>query len=174
MDGRGIPADASAVIYLAKAGGLAAASACFGPLIMAPAVWEEVVERGGKRGSADVPLVLEAEKAGHVRKVILSPAQDRRVITQFEEFQLGPGETEMLALASDHGWVLVDDLRATRASQQLGIQSVGTIVVPAVCVQTGVLEPEAGRELLYGIARHTTVRADMLRRVEQMITEARA
>lgn len=169
----GAPVDASAFIYLAKSGGLSAACACFGGLVVSPAVWREVVVAGARRGSPEVPDVLAAENSGLLRRVEFDATARKRADRIGSQFGLGAGESEALALGAIHGVVLLDEHRATRACKALGVATIETLLVPALCVQARVLDVPAAIALLHALARHTTVRADMVLRVEQLIEEAR-
>lgn len=172
MNDSGTPLDASALIYLAKSGGLSAASACFGVLLIPPAVWNEVMVAGLQRGSTDIAGIRAALDARLVRAISLDAPLRRRALKIASQFTLGAGESEVLALGAAHDVVLLDEHRATRASKALGITAIETVLVPALCVQAGVLDARAAIDLLRSIARHTTVRAEMVRRVEQLIEEA--
>lgn len=170
----GTPADASAIIYLAKSGGLPAAHACLGTLLLPPSVWGEVVDAGLRRGSVEVLGVRSAADNGLLKSVTLEPVFRRRAHKLAAQFGLGAGESEVLALGAVHELVLLDEHRATRAGKALGVTSIETILIPALCVRAGVLDAEAARTLLHSIARHTTVRAEMVLKVEQLIQEARS
>ena len=172
MHDTGIPLDASALIYLAKSGGLPAASACFGVLLIPPAVWNEVIVAGMQRGSTEVASILTAVDSGLVRAISLDAPLRRRALKLAAQFGLGAGESEVLALGATHEVVLLDEHRATRASKALGITAIETVLIPALCVQARVLDASAAIDLLRSIARHTVVRAEMVRRVEQLIEEA--
>lgn len=173
MDERGVPADASAIIYLAKANGLGVARACLGPLLMSPTVWNEVVIAGARRGRAEVSAVERAALDGDVQKAAFDGALRRRARQFASRFGLGAGESEVLALGLQFALVLIDEHRATRASKVLGVFSVETAYVPAVCVQAGVLEAPDALELLHAIGRHTTVRAELMVHITRLIEEAK-
>ena len=172
MTDTGTPLDASALIYLAKSGGLTAAGACFGVLLIPPAVWNEVIVAGMQRGSTDVASIQAAVDAGIVRAHSLDTPLRRRALKIAHQFGLGAGESEVLALGATHEVVLLDEHRATRASKALGVTAIETVLAPALCVQARVLDAAEAIDLLRSIARHTTVRAEMVRRVEQLIEEA--
>jgi len=173
MSVRGAPSDASAIIYLAKAGGLAAARARFGPLLMPPGVWDEVVTAGARQGRSEVAVVERCVSDGDVREAGLDGPQRRRAQGLRSRFGLGVGESEILALGRAYELVLIDDHRATRAASALGIRSIETILIPALCVQAGVLDAAGAFELLAAIARHTTIPAELALRVRRLIEEAK-
>jgi predicted nucleic acid-binding protein len=173
MKSSGIPADSSSVIYLAKAGGLAVASARFGPLLMAPAVWTEVVVAGGRAGRTEVATIEQAVDAGHVRRTAFNSTLRKSAHQLAHQFGLGAGESEVLALGPGFELVLIDEHRATRAARAMGVWSIETALVPALCVQADVLDAAAALELLDAIGRHTKVRAELVFRVRQLIEEAK-
>lgn len=173
MNRMGTPVDASALIYLAKAKGLPAANAALGPLLVPSAVWAEVVIAGARRGNREVDDVRTAEGSGQVRHVELPAGVRKRAAGIASRLGLGAGESEVLAMGRDHGLVLLDEYRATRAGKSLGVITLETLLVPALCVQSRVLDAPAAVTLLHEIARHTTVRAEMVLRVERLIEEAR-
>lgn len=172
MNEQGIPSDSSAIIYLAKAAGLTAAYARFGPLLMPPGVWAEVVTVGVRAGRAEVAAVERAVADGYVKRAELDVALRRRAHKLQVQFGLGAGESEVLALGPAFELVLIDEHRATRAAKALGVSSLETAFVPALCAQAGVLDAKAAHELLDAIGRHTMVRADLAIRARQLIEEA--
>lgn len=172
MDDSGVPADASSLIYLAKTGGLQYAVACLGPLLMTPRVWVEVVEFGERRGATDVALIRAAIAGRSIRKSKLDEAHSERAERIAADFGLGLGESEVLACADQHPFVLLDEKRATRAANALGISTIGTIVVPALCARAGVLDKTAALVLLDAIARHTTFTNELMIRARRRIAEA--
>lgn len=172
MDKQGVPADASSFIYLAKAGGLRHAAACLGPLLMTPRVWIEVVDLGERRGAPEVALIHSAVAEGFIRRPVFPGAHLGRAQRIAEEFGLGLGESEVLAVSAPYGFVLLDERRASRVAGALGITAIGTIVVPALCARTGVLDRVAALEFLDAIARNTTLSSEILIRARRRIMEA--
>ena len=156
-------------MYLAKAAGLAAAYARFWPLLMPPAAWAEVVTAGVRAGRAEVAAVEKAVADGYVQRAALDAALRRRAHKLELQFGLGAGESEVLALGPGFELVLIDEHRATRAAKALGVSSLETAFVPALCAQAGVLDAKAAHELLNAIARHTKVRAELAIRARQLI-----
>ncbi len=168
----GIPADTSSLIYLAKACALAPASARLGPLLVSPAVWREAVATGEQRGAPEVARIETAVKSGLVARIDLDAQLRRRAARIARDFRLGPGESEVLALGIRYDHVLIDEHRATRAGGSLGVATVETILIPALCAQAGILDASAALALLDEIARHTTLPPEIWLRVRKRITEA--
>src|SRR5260221_5343910 len=109
MSESGVPCDASAIIYLAKAGGLAAAGARFGPLLMPPAVWDEVVAAGTRQGRSEIAVVERAQGGGQGRRAAFDRALGGRARKVRARFGLGGGESQGLALGREHGLGLIVD-----------------------------------------------------------------
>lgn len=169
----GIPTDVSAIIYLAKAGALQPASACFGPLLMPSAVMAEVLHGGARRAAGDVAEVERAIAQDFIEQVPTSAAIRRRAQELSRRFGLGAGESEVLAIGSAYDVLLIDDRRAARAGRTLKLAIIETAFVPGACVAAGVLEHPAAFELLNAIGRHTTMRAEVLTQARRLIEEAR-
>ena len=140
---------------------------------MPPAVWAEVVVAGLRAGRTEVAAVEKAVEDGHVQQAVFGGAMRKRAHRLAQQFGLGAGESEVLALGHDHELVLIDEHRATRAARVLGVCSIETALVPAFCVQTGVLDAATALELLDAIGRHTKVRAELVIRVRQLIEEVK-
>ena len=173
MEESGTPSDASALIYLAKAGALTVAAEYLGPLLIPPAVWREAVESGEQRGSPDAAVIRMAVDPGVVKPVRLHAAQSQRAIRLARVFGLGAGESEVLAMGAQRDVVLLDEHRATRAARHLGILCIETIVLPGLCAQAGVLDRARALALLDELARHTIIPTDSWVRARALILEAK-
>ncbi len=168
-----MPADASSLIYLAKAGALSVAADLFGPLAATPAVWREAVDLGEKRGSPDARAIREAWEKKVVQQVGLDAADLARAEEIAQEFGLGSGESEVLALGGRLEAVVLDDHRATRAARHLGILCMETIVIPGLCVHARILDRSQALALLDELARHTTIPGSSWVRARTLILEAK-
>lgn len=173
MDETGTPADASSLIYLAKAGALAVTAELLGPLLVTPAVWREAVELGEGHGRPDASAVRVALEKGTVRQVRLEAAESERAIAIAKAFGLGAGESEVLAIGFQRDAVLVDERRASRAAGHLGILCVETILLPGLCAQTRILDRDRAFALLDELARHTTIPGRSWARARALILEAK-
>jgi len=171
MKKQGTPVDASSLIYLAKASGLAAANACVGPLLVPPAVWREVVQAGEARGDPETHRVANAESSGWVSRVVLDGRQRRAAQALMTEFKLGAGESEVLALGHDRQLVIIDEFRGTRIAQLLGIVVASTLMIPLLCADRRVLDAAQSLKLLHDIARYAGAGASEIDRVGQRIKE---
>ena len=116
-----IVADAGPFMSFARADRLGLLRDVVGTLIIPEAVYEEIVVRGaGKPGADDV------RQASWITRETVT---DRTFVDQLPS-KLHLGEREALALAREHGGVvLVDEREARRAAQQHGIGHFGSLRV---------------------------------------------
>ena len=116
-----IVADAGPLLSFARAGRLDLLRDVVGTLTIPQAVYEEIVVRGA--GKPDADAVRQA--AWITRETVT----DRTFIDQLPS-KLNLGEREALALAREHGGVvLVDEREARGAAQQHGIEHFGSLRV---------------------------------------------
>lgn len=112
-------ADSTCLIGLSKISRLALLPALFGRITLAPAVWHEVVVQGqGRSGSAEV------QNANWIDVTQVRDLQAVEVLRQ----ELGAGESQSMVLAQElhASLVILDDARARRKAQQLGLSIAGT------------------------------------------------
>ena len=102
-------------------------------LYVAPAVWEEVVVCG--RGRAGVREMQQARLVEEHRIENRNAAEMLRVF-------LGPGEAESLVLAQEMSCavILVDDLKARKAAQAAGLQTIGVAGFLLAAKQRGLVK----------------------------------
>ena len=72
-------------------------------------------------------------------------------------------------MAEPGGRALVDEGRATRVAESLGLVPVSTLLLPAIGAAEGKLEGTAAMELLHRLASVTGARADVIVRLERII-----
>lgn len=113
-------ADAGPLIVLGLADLLAPAAQLHGPLAVPAAVLAECLERPSLPGA---PQIQAALADGHLLAVLDGrPLADKALL-----HGLGAGESTVLAYAQAHGLTaLVDERRARRAAQRLGIRLIGS------------------------------------------------
>ena len=160
-----IPADASTLIYLAKAGCVDLAARCAGGLLATPGVWREAVDDGEIRGAPEISALRQSERAGTIRRVPLDAGQARRAKEIAAGYRLGVGESEVLAIGADVRFALVDDARAARVARSIGLSVASTLAVPLIGVHAGVVDTGAAVEMLDRLAEVTHARADAYHRV---------
>lgn len=112
--------DSSPLILFAGIGRLDLLPAVFGPVLVAPAVWQEVVIDGEGRVGADA-----VRRAPWLRQGALPPPPMAPAVSA-----LDPGEAETLHLAlsmrAETPIVLLDDFRARRVARDLGLVVTGS------------------------------------------------
>ena len=173
MDQTEVPADASTLIYLAKADAFEAAANCLGRLLVPPAVWREAVDDGARAGYADVPRIRLAEATGFVTRVTLSGEQQRRAGAIATDHRLGTGESEALAVAPEGRWVLVDDGRAARVAAAIGLVPISTLFLPVLGRRSRLLESAAASVLLRKLAVVMNARAETVYEIERVLAEVK-
>ncbi len=169
MDRSAIPADASVLIYLAKADVFAVAHRCIGALVATPAVWREAVEAGERKGAPEVGRIRVANGAGQLVRVHLAQGIAKHARELSARHQLGHGESEVLALGRRGGEVLVDEGRATRVAESLGLVPISTLFVPVLGAVHGQLDEPAARDLLHRLAVVTGAQADVILSLESIL-----
>lgn len=160
------PADASSLIYLAKADAFSEAGRCLHAFLVPPAVWEESVEAGIRIGAPEVSPIRTAADRGTLRRIELSAEQGTLASTIASEHRLGSGESEVLAIGSGIRSAIVDEGRATKVAAQLGITVVSTLFLPVVGNQVGGLSKDEAIVLLRRLATATGARADVVYAIE--------
>ena len=115
------PADASSLIYIAKADAFEEIMSCIDGIGVPPGVWHEAVDAGEEIGAAEVPRIRDAEARGFLQRLSLDEDQVALAASIASEHRLGRGESEVLALARPGTRAIVDEGRAARAARSLGI-----------------------------------------------------
>ena len=172
MGSKGTLSDASTVIYLAKADALAQAYVLAGGLLVPPAVWGEAVNVTEGRRQLDQQRIRSARDAGWIRVVSLSPSTARRAGQIGQQRRIGPGESQLLALARKGSFVLMDDRRASRVARSMRVIPMRTIAIPVLGMRRGLIAPSEALELLRRLAGIIGERADVVMRLEADILEA--
>jgi predicted nucleic acid-binding protein len=166
MDSDELPCDASTLIYLAKADAFAEGARCLGPLVVTPSVWREAVE-GERIGAADVPRIREAERSGILHRLVLDESDQQLAESIATEHRLGAGESEVLALGRAIGRAVVDEGRASRVAESLGITPISTLFVPLVGLREQLLSQREALDLLRRLAVVAGARAEVVFALEE-------
>lgn len=162
--------DASALIYIGALG-LYGELQFLGPLVVAPAVWMEVVVAGTRRGAADVARTIAAEAAGLLTRRELSTMEAGMAAMIGQQFGIGPGESQVLATANMGGTAILDDRQALRAALDLRISAVSTLQLPIVGLGLGALDKDAATTLLNQLSIVSKPTATSLIRLQAQIEE---
>jgi predicted nucleic acid-binding protein len=160
------PADASSLIYIAKADAFGGVARCVRKLLAPPAVWREAVVDGERVGAAEVPRIRAAEAASGLERVALSASEQRLAGTIAVENRLGSGESEVLAIGLSLGRAVIDEGRASRVGRALGIIAVSTLFLPVVGWRSGGLARRDAIALLRRLAAVTGARSDVVQEIE--------
>lgn len=163
-----LPADASTLIYLAKADAFTEAAECLASLLIPPSVWREAVEEGERIGAPEVPRIHAAVGASFIRRVSLGREEQRLADAIATEHRLGAGESEVLALAKAFGRAVIDEGRASRVAEALGIVPVSTLFLPVLGRQRGMTAP-GSIALLRRLAVVAGARAEAVLALEQYL-----
>jgi predicted nucleic acid-binding protein len=169
MEGEGVPSDATTLIYLAKADSFSLVEQAGFTLSCPAAVWREAVEDGEAGAYEDVQSIRDAEATGWVRRVSLTRAQEATASAIATTHRVGQGESEVLALAASGGRALLDDGRAARVAESIGVMPISTLFLPAIAAARGSLSHAAAIEALRAIARAAGARAEAIIEVERFI-----
>jgi predicted nucleic acid-binding protein len=161
------PADASTIIYIAKAAAFGEVALCVPRLLIPPAVWHEAVVEGDRIGAFEVPRIRAARTAGTLQAVDLSASETRLAATIAAQHRLGRGESEVLAVGNRTGGCVVDEGRASRVARALGLAPVSTLLLPVLGVRSGRLQSDEALGLLGRLAAVTGARVDVVQRIEQ-------
>lgn len=164
-----MPADASSLIYLAKASAFEQASACVPALVAPPAVWSEAVDAGRRIGAPEVDRIVQAHERGFVRRAEPADELAQRSAAIALEHRLGAGESEVLALAGPREVVVVDEGRATRVALSLGLVPVSTLFLPVLGRRRGTLDEAESIALLRRLAVVTGASADATFAIEEVL-----
>jgi predicted nucleic acid-binding protein len=166
MMAKAVSADASTLIYLAKADAFAEIEQCVPTIFVPPAVWHEAVLEGERIGATEVPRIVEARA---LQRVALSPAEQSTAEAIAAEHRLGQGESEVLALGLDVGRAIVDEGRASRVATALGVTPVSTLFLPVLGRRAGTLGCEEAVELLRRLAVVAGAGADAVFAIEESL-----
>ena len=160
------PADASSLIYIAKADAFEEIMSCIGGICVPPGVWQEAVDAGEEIGATEVPRIRDAEARGFLQRVSLNEDQVALAASIASEHRLGRGESEVLALARPGTRAIVDEGRAARAARSLGIVSVSTLFLPVLGCERGRLDADEAVALLRRLAIPTGATAKAVYAIE--------
>jgi predicted nucleic acid-binding protein len=142
--------DASPLIYLGKTDLLYLLKS-YRPVVIAPSVYQEVVEKGSERGFVDAERV-EAAVNDFIEVKSCKRERAERMMQESQKhgYGLGNGEIESIALAAEREECLFsDDEDAKRFARSCGQETRGTIYLLVKACSTGVIERERGKNALH-------------------------
>jgi predicted nucleic acid-binding protein len=169
---RNVPADASSLIYLAKADAFELAGRCVESIVVPPVVWVEAIEAGREKGASEVSRIEAAHKSGFLQRAELSGDQQTFAGRVRSEHRLGHGESEVLALGWSSSLVLIDEGRAGKVARALGINALSTLFLPVLGTRRGSIPRGVALRFLQELAVVTGARAEAVLRIQQEIETA--
>jgi hypothetical protein len=140
-------------------------------LLVSPGVWREAVEDGEAAGYADAGAIREPERIGRLRRQNLTTGQEERASVIASTHRLGIGESEALAVAEPGGRLLVDDGRATRVAQALGLVPLSTLFLPVLAVRAGGMRRADALARRRSIASAANARAETVIALEEWMRQ---
>lgn len=117
-------ADASPLIYAAKANCLPVLTRVLGTVGLTPAVYREAITGGQKRGYPDAMRLEQAIADKKLLRLELIPAEQKLARALLASSNLGPGECETLAVGETRGLpVVLHDKKARRLAAVRGVET---------------------------------------------------
>ena len=155
--------DASALIYLNKAGLLDLAVRVCDELVITQAVYDECVVRGRRAGHRDAEAIQEVINVGTLRVVSLNESGQQRLTAANFDRRLGRGEQETIIEALEKDCLTVlDDIRARSAAAVLGANLSRTETLVLEALVRGLVGPVDFEKHLLRLAQVRGMRADEL------------
>jgi predicted nucleic acid-binding protein len=166
----GAPADASSLIYLAKADAFPALAPVVGSLLAPPEVWFEAVEEGERIGAPEVPRIHEARELGLLDRVSLD-ASERRQGDRLREQGLGRDECEVLAIGARTQTVVIDEGRGSRIARARGLEPISTLQLVVLAFRRGSLDARRAHELARELAGVMNVTAEVFTAIGRRLSD---
>lgn len=165
---KGAPADASSLIYLARADAFPALAPVVGRLLAPPGVWFEAVEEGERIGAPEVPRIHRAKELGLLERVSLD-ASERKRADGLRRQGLGRGECEVLAIGARTRTVVIDEGRGSRVARASGLEPISTLQLVVLAFRQGNLDARAAHELARELAKVMNVTAEVFTAIERRL-----
>lgn len=143
--------NASPLIVFGKLNKLDILIEVFKKLVVAQAVYREVVEEGMKINAPEALLIKDLVEKGKIEVKKLKPAWQRRAyFLQKVYTQLDIGEAQTIALALQEGEksVLIDERIARNVAKLEGLRPSGSIRVLLLAYKKGIITEDEMREML--------------------------
>ena len=126
-----VVSNASPLIYATKIGFLESLEKLYGKILIPPAVYNEVVEKGVEKKAADAPVIEEAVTKGFLQVVDLNERAktEIKVLTKTQGISIGEAEAIALAKQVKAQLLIMDERIGTIAAKVWGIKTVGLLGV---------------------------------------------
>lgn len=124
-----VVSNASPLIYAAKIGFLEALRKLYGKILLPPAVYNEVVEKGVERKAADALIIEEAVMKGYLQVVALNERAkaEIKILTKMQDISVGEAEAIALAKQVKAELLIIDERSGTIVARVWGIKTVGLL-----------------------------------------------
>jgi len=150
-----IVCNSTPLIYLAKLGQLELLRGLFGQVRVSEEVWSEVL-RGKQLGFADAGVVERAQREGWIKTIRLNERMRREVQKLLEVFtDISAADASTIVLARElRVPAALDDSRAVKVAEALGVKHVGTLGILLLAVKRGLVKKERAKELVLSLPEH--------------------
>lgn len=147
-----IVSNSTPLIYLAKLGHLSLLRKLFDEVSVPGEVMVEVM-RGKQLGFDDAMTVEKAERDGWLRVVKLSSGQKRELLALRRIFtEISEADAAALVLAKGLSVALcVDDSRAVRVAEVLGLEHIGTFGIILLAVKKKLIDGKQAEKLVLSL-----------------------
>ena len=168
-----VTSNTSPLIALAKIRRLQLLKDLYGTVVMPPFVKVECIDNGKEIGAPDAYEIEKAVQEGWIKSATLDRKWKTRVNNLMQRAPIGQGEAEALIIAREKGIpVVLDDADARALARALGIEHVGTLMVPYEAVIKGLIKYDALLSILSDLSKvlwvSPAVIAEILRKAEEV------
>jgi len=168
-----VTSNTSPLIALAKIRRLQLLKDLYGTVVMPPFVKVECIDNGKEIGAPDAYEIEKAVQEGWIKSATLDRKWKTRVNNLMQRAPIGQGEAEALIIAREKGIpVVLDDADARALARALGIEHVGTLMVPYEAVIKGLIRYDALLSILSDLSKvlwvSPAVIAEILRKAEEV------
>jgi len=138
---RRVVSNASPMIYAAKIGFLKSLGKLYGKILIPPAVYDEVVEKGVEKKAADALVLEKAVKEGQLQVVELNERSkaEIKVLTKMMGISAGEAEAIVLARQEEADMLLIDERSGTLTARVWGLKTVGLLGVIIEAMYKGII-----------------------------------
>jgi predicted nucleic acid-binding protein len=140
-------ADASVLIWLAKAGRLDLLREQYTKIIIPPEVYSEVVDEGLREGYADAHVVKDAVEQGWIVVEADAGTRKRRLTDDLRDIHEGEAAAMVLALNKALP-LLIDESSGRAVAEALGLTTRGTMYVVLRALYSGWLTASEARDTI--------------------------
>lgn len=168
-----VTSNTSPLIALAKIRRLQLLKDLYGTVVMPPFVKVECIDNGKEIGAPDAYEIEKAVQEGWIKSAALDRKWKTRVNNLMQRAPIGQGEAEALIIAREKGIpVVLDDADARALARALGIEHVGTLMVPYEAVIKGLIRYDALVSILSDLSKvlwvSPAVIVEILRKAEEV------